>query len=200
LIALEQNINFAEKNKIEVNWKFPLLLVELISRRPSVYAEAIDLFLDLRSLAVRIVYDEFIRYSKGQEDLNDIDPESVIEIKLDQNSFTEGCTVKLPLPLIRSTSVLLSIWKDEYRKDEQNSSSCVDKLVSSLMRTNYAESGDDNGNDVGLVSAKSLSKQGDVVSVELVSETAWREVSGLSSYSPLTLRSTTVDNACEGTK
>jgi hypothetical protein len=200
LIALEQHINFAEKNKVEVNWKFPLLLVELISRRPSVYAEAIDLFLDLRSLAVRIVYDEFIRYSKGQEDLNDIDPESVIEIKLDQNSFTEGCTVKLPLPLIRSTSVLLSIWKDEYRKDEQNSSSCVDKLVSSLMRTNYAESGDDNGNDVGLVSAKSLSKQGDVVSVELVSETAWREVSGLSSYSPLTLRSTTVDNACEGTK
>jgi hypothetical protein len=188
VIALEQNINFAEKNKVEVNWGFPLLLVELISRRPSVYAEAIDLFLDLRSLAVRIVYDEFIRYSKGQEDLNDIDPESAIEIKLGQNSSTEGCTVKLPLPLIRSTSVLLSIWKDEYRKDEQNSSSCVDKLVASLMRTNSAESVDDNGNDVGLVSAKSLSKQGDAVSVELVSETAWREHSGLFSYSTLSLR------------
>lgn len=76
-------------------------------------------------------------------------------------------TVKLPLTFIWSTSVLLSVWKDEYRKDGSDSSNSVVNLASSLLCENISDSeGEEN---FGLSSARSVSNNSSAVSVELVS-------------------------------
>ena len=161
IIALQTNITFSETHKIAVEWTFPRLLVELISKRPSVYAEAVYSFLDLRAIAVRVVHDEFARFATGSAIVSDDGAEPVIEVPLHMNPFSEVDAVKLPLHLIRATAVLLSVWKDEYAEVEKEAAHRVDNLVSALMQTRPAE-------NEGNTRKEFLQEQKDVVPAELV--------------------------------
>ena len=167
IVALERTIQFAAAKKVEVEWRFPSLLVHLISRRPSVYAEAIDAFLDLRTLAVNVVHDEFARFASTAHQTTDDETEAKIQVNLHKNPFAESGTVRLPLSVMRSTAVLLSTWKDEYSNDEKELSSLVSKLVGALMRTK--ESPSDAVNDSGLSDVANKSEDSNAVPVELVS-------------------------------
>jgi hypothetical protein len=163
-MALEKNIVFAQERKIEIGRSFASLVVELISRRPNVFADALDSFSELRSLAVRFVHDEFVRCATA--DVGEDDGVVTVEITLYHGTVANWKTVVLPLAIVRSTSVLLSIWKDEYRNHEPDATNAVDSLVSSIMRTDRGE----NGTVAGLADSNAVSEQSDAVSVELVSE------------------------------
>jgi len=151
VIALEQFISFAEEKNIKIAWQFPALIVDLISRRPSVYAEAIDAFTDLRSLAISIIHDEFALYTQYSAEAGHTDMDDTF-----------------PLALIRSTSVLLSIWRDEYMHTDQTSTVYVENLVTSLMRTNASGIEDLNGHIAPRSGTKGSPKSNNLVSVELV--------------------------------
>lgn len=152
VLALEHIIGFAKERKVEVKRDFEPLVVNLISRRPGVFAEAIDTYSDLRVRLVRVLHSQFVSFVQNSNMV--IDSEKAVEITLYSSDAIEK-SVKLSLSLVRSISVLLSVWKDEYKHDEPESASAVEYLISSLLREK------DGADDVR--------GKDDVVSVELVS-------------------------------
>jgi hypothetical protein len=172
-MALEKHIAFAETHEIEVEWNFPTLLVRLISSRPGVYAEAMDTFSDLRSLAIRVAHDEFSRCAKQQATSGDDGgPDGVVIVKLLPTSYLKTEEVKLPLPLLKSISVLLSIWKDHDDQGDKDTAGAdaVNELVGSLMRSSTEEGSEVlESNSVGLASAVMADSSLKAVSVESVS-------------------------------
>jgi hypothetical protein len=172
LMALEKHIGFAERHKIEVEWNFSTLLVRLISSRPGVYAEAMDTFSDLRSLAIRVAHDEFSRCAKQEATEDEGGSDGVVIVKLFPTSFLMTEEVKLPLSLLKSISVLLSIWKDHDDQGDKDTAGAgaVNELVGSLMRSSTEEgSGVLESNTVGLASAVMADSSLKAVSVESVS-------------------------------
>lgn len=167
-MSLQRIIEYSEKNDIKVSWRYADLIVDLISRRPSVLAEAIDSFADLRSIAIKVVFDEFSSCSEASDDskVSEDPDQSMIELKLVRGGMIGERLVRIPLPLVRSISVFLSLWKDEFRSIEGDSSKYVDALTDALLCQN-AEGEEDENRDTGLVSAKTDSKQGTAVPVEL---------------------------------
>ena len=162
-MALEQLIAFAEKHEIQTEEKFPELLVQLISTRPAVCAEAMDIHADLRSLAIRILHAEFSRLCKvtvSSERRDDI------VVRTFKTSLHEGGTVRLPLSLIQSISVVLSIWKDPQGEDDDNLPFVTNLADAFLSSSSEAHADDD---DVGLASARMLEGDRDAVAVESVS-------------------------------
>jgi hypothetical protein len=153
-MALEKHIEFAETHKIEVEWNFSTLLVRLISSRPGVYAEAMDTFSDLRSLAIRVAHDEFSRCAEQEARRDEGGPDGVVIVKLFPASFLKTEEVKLPLSLLKSISVLLSIWKDHDDQGDKDNvgADAVNELVGSLMRSS-TEEGSEVLDSVGLASA-----------------------------------------------
>lgn len=116
---------------------------------------------------MEIVHDEFARCVTKKDDSSDTKSASGVEITLHKNPFGEGRTVKLPLPVIRSTAVLLSIWKEEYAEDEKKAADRVNNLTDCLMRT--VGSHEAGRSDEELVSAKGICETGDAAPVEFVS-------------------------------
>jgi hypothetical protein len=171
-MALEKHIAFAETHRIEVKWKYSTLLVRLISSRPGVYAEAMDTFSDLRSLAIRVAHDEFARCAKEEASEDGVGSDGVVIVKLFPTSFLKTEEVELPLSLLQSISVLLSIWKDQDDQGDRDTAGegAVNELVDSLMRSN-GEEGSEGGEStsVGLASARMADSSIAAVSVESVS-------------------------------
>ena len=171
-MALEKHIEFAETHNIEVEWDFSTLLVRLISSRPGVYAEAMDTFSDLRSLAIRVAHDEFSRCAKQDARGDEGGPDGVVIVKLFPTSFLKTEEVKLSLSLLKSISVLLSIWKDHDDQGDKDTTGAgaVNELVGSLMRSSTEEGSEVLENySVGLASAVMADSSLKAVSVESVS-------------------------------
>ena len=61
LMALNELISYAKSNGIQGDWNFKSVFIGLLSSRQSVCAEALDRFVDLRALGIRIVYEEIGR-------------------------------------------------------------------------------------------------------------------------------------------
>lgn len=171
IMALEKHIAFAKTHQIKVETtSFSRLLVKLISNRQSVYAETMDTFTELRSTAIRVTHEEFVRCGKNQ--LDETETAGVVEMKLFPSSFLQTEEVKLPLFLLQSISVLLSIWKDHTNGEgrDETASGAVDDLVGSLMRSSEEEGTELREDDsVGLAGAKMADSSSAAVTIESVS-------------------------------
>jgi hypothetical protein len=177
---------FARQEKIPGIWDFPSMLIGLISTRPTVFAAAMGTFPDLRSRAIRVVHDEFDMYIHNSLNKNAVDVEAAIVITLrhspSPDSESDLIEVTLPLALLQSASVLLSIWLghdeivDSDTKSKTNGKAdgaAVADLVRMLMRPQEFQ------NDVesekaelldGLASARIAGSGKNAVPVESVSE------------------------------
>jgi hypothetical protein len=147
---------------------FPDLLVKLISSRPGVYAEAMDSFVDLRALIVRVIQTEFERYQQRKENDEEADSQTV-SIKLNGSHKTH-----LPLQLLRSCCVLLSIWKetnDRSASAESVADTSIDGLVDALLQKDDICIGNVRSGvgSTGLASATMCQSGVSVASVESVS-------------------------------
>lgn len=114
-----------------------------------------------------IVHSEFHRFCKVDSKIQ-VDINCAIELTIHAGIGHTTCTA-LPISLIRAITVLISIWKDAYRFDEEDTSNKMDNLVSSLLRSDSCDGNVFNGQSYGLASAKRLENEGDAVSVEMVS-------------------------------
>ena len=192
-------------------------MVELISNRPSEFAEAMDAFTDLLSLAIRVVNGELSRHAENSTKeksslCDELDTNNVAVMKLNGTSFgaPAGGKVVLPLSLLETTAVILSIWrsKSENADDEERTVvSAVNDLVNAMMRSSSDEGEDfDEDDDTGLAGAKRLDSEVTALSVESVS-IKFRIVClrdalhfTASSYILAFTHTHPVDNTCEGTK
>lgn len=170
LVALNELISFAKKNKIESDWDFADIFISLISSRPSVCAETMDRFADLHTLGIRTVYQEF---QAGVKDSCDLGTSSSVTIALYGSNLNE--TAILPLVLLQAASVLLSIWKEgngtASRGDNRDESvSAVSSLADMLLHPMDNQGSIlRNGEDArGLASAKMIGTEESALTVESV--------------------------------
>jgi integrator complex subunit 1 len=151
VLALQKHLSFAAENSVEVSLRFPDLLTQLISQRPSVYAEAIDRFPDFRSVVIVIIHTEFSRYAESGDDCTETSGGREVIMKLRWSSQEEK-EVGLPLALLQSTCALLSIWTT-LKTGNADDSNLIQTLVVALMRSSEEEINIDSAS-TGLSSAK----------------------------------------------
>ena len=156
---------YAQQCGIFVERNFCDLLVRLISNRPSAFAAAMESFSDLRSLSVRVLFSSFVEKTGRAEYV--FDSMHSVAIKLFEGEQGKGGTVHVPLTLLQSICVVLSVWKDSDSEDDKDVSEAVETFVRALLRPD-----DENHNDVdcGLASAKT--ENGGAIAVESVSNVA----------------------------
>ena len=137
VIALDKYISFAAERKIEGSWKFASILCDLISSRHNVCAEAMDRFPDFRSLAITLIHREFLEYVGSSGDSTNGKSEDRILMQLCPSDMGNGSPrkhVTMPLALLQSTCVLLSIWKDGETSDGcQTSNALIQYFANALM-------------------------------------------------------------------
>lgn len=119
---------------------FPDLLISLISNRPGVLAETMSSFSELRSIVLRVVRAEFGMI--GEPSNGESSTSNTVRLKLRKASSFNYDVVRVPLALLLSTCVLLSIWEDAERRLS------IDELVDALLRSKV-----DEEEDIGLASA-----------------------------------------------
>ena len=178
-------MTFARDEKIPGTWDFPSMLIGLISTRPTVFAAAMGTFPDLRSRAIRVVHDEFDMYVHNSLKKSAVDVEAAIAItlhhSLSPDSESAMVEVTLPLALLQSASVLLSIWlgDDEIEVADTKSktngkadAAAVADLVCMLMRPQEFQNGVESEKAElldGLASARIAGSGKNAVPVESVS-------------------------------
>lgn len=168
VVSLQRIIEYSGTNGIDVSCRYADLVVDLISRRPSVLAEAIDSYADLRSITIKVVFEEFSMCYHETDDFENAATlgQSMTGSDLRRNKMTGDRVERIPLSLMQSISVFLSLWKDDFRTIECASSKYVDALADALLLQNPEEENEE-GADSGLVSTKASSKQNIAVPVEL---------------------------------
>ena len=183
VLALERLTTFATEKEVAGKWHFPSMLIELISKRPNVFAATMGSFPDLRSLAIRIVHHEFTSYKKCSAEDKKEDTESAVEITLccEPLSGDKQCRsveAVLSLSLLKCSCVLLSIWLEGDNDDED--SKLVRDLVKVLMRPQEVEASD--ATIEGLASAKILASGQSAIPVESVSSSLAATSFGIPGY------------------
>lgn len=170
-MALNNFISYARANEIQGDWNFASVFIGLLSSRPSVCAEVLDRFADVRTLGIRTVHEEFQKKhdypSKSQ----------AVAITLCRATGDEDAI--LSLSLLQAAAVLLSIWREENgansRKENDaemsggdSADSFVESLANMLLHPIDRKKGDTTPNS-GLASAKICGSEKSAVSVESVS-------------------------------
>lgn len=170
LFSLRLYIDFAASKKIKGSWDFPSLLCELISERHNVWSATMVKFSDLRILATTVIYDHFQSFlsekpvPNGKEDIVRITPCQV-------NANSTQDEIFLPLSLLQSTCVLLSIWKESSDENKDDKSKGVIGFLADLLMLPSVEEMDEldvDGMD-GVASATMVATEKRAVAVEQVS-------------------------------
>lgn len=167
IVALERHLSYAAANNIAVEYVFSRLLFRFISNRPSILAEAMNSFTDLRSLAIRVIHSEFASYTRP-ETPKELDEDTAVIISLHSTSISDaGQKVTLPLTLLESTAVVFSIWKEESSEGESDpaTTASMDDLVNALTH----DESHSTEHDLGLSSATMKAGGSAAMPVESVS-------------------------------
>jgi hypothetical protein len=183
-------MDLARQKGIVGSWNFPSMLIDLLSSRPTVFAEAMDAFPDLRSLAIRVVRSEFDSSLSKSSNRDAMELDSAVIIVVCQSHMAPDAAdkvveAKLSLALLQSACVLLSIWRDENaakqienvaelmpKAKNDDAALAVEELVRMLLRDDKMENIDeaeDSALVLGLASAKIAGSGKSAVPVESVS-------------------------------
>eukprot|EP00536_Pseudo-nitzschia_multiseries_P000729 jgi/Psemu1/282533/fgenesh1_pg.9_\ len=169
VLALHKFTKFAKENDVVGRWDFASLFIELVSRRPTVFANALSSYQDLRSLAIQVVVEEFRVYVE-EEKMSTSNETTMVHISLCCSGKAESTKVEMPLALLQSSCVLLSIWSEDEKNDMD--SAAIEGLVTMLMSSRESDEKagsmdiNENESDSGLASATLLVKKKSAVPVE----------------------------------
>ena len=172
VLALHKITRFAIENNVIGDWKFAPLLTKLLSRRPTVFAGALISYGDLRSLAIEVVSEEFNVYV-DKKSCTTASEDIMVDISLHHSSHEEEdgapTKVQMPLALLQSSCVLLSIWSEHKKSDRD--SNYIKGLVAMLMQSREPdESNVNEKNEIddvkGLASAKLSKTQRSAIPIE----------------------------------
>jgi hypothetical protein len=125
IAALDKFILFANQRGLGSTVSFGTVLCNLLSSRSSACAEAIDLRPDFLSRAVQIVHTRFVeRLSRleangSESESSDTGEETLLTpFAVPPASATSTSKLAMPLPLLHSICVLLSVWN--YNEDDND--------------------------------------------------------------------------------
>ena len=130
-LSLKNYIELAGIKGINGTWNLSYSLCELISNRQSICSDALSRFPDLRLLAFQVVYDEFQSYFEMTK--AGTDAKNAVQFapcQSNRNGHIEA--VILPLQLLQSACVLLSIAEDLTAANDFSSQMAVE-LANVLM-------------------------------------------------------------------
>lgn len=149
VVALDKYISFASERKTEGSWNFASILFSLISSRHVVCSEAMDRFPDFRSVAIAFIHREFLHRIRDTDNESDDDAEEErVLIRLCPSTTEKdvaGKNVSVPLALLQSVCVLLSIAKDKEKSDiDPAAKDAMQQLADALL---YPCDGRDVGNE-----------------------------------------------------
>jgi len=139
LLALDKLTEVATEKKLMGDFRFSSTLMRLVSSRPAIFASTMASFPDLRALAMRLVISEF-RWHIGDRNGTVADIDRTAEEKNEHCYIALCCspdgdrtsgptTATLPVALLESSCVLLSIW------GEEDDAQAIERLVAMLMPT-----------------------------------------------------------------
>jgi hypothetical protein len=117
-MSLQKHIDFAVFNKIDVRFEFPVILTHLICARPLVCVEAMDsndLFFEL---AINSLHSEVSKYTDAISSSLDGNSTDSPILYSNMTSSVNGEFREIPLLLLQSICVILSIWNDQIISDE----------------------------------------------------------------------------------
>jgi hypothetical protein len=163
VMALQKHIAFAELHEIPVQHHFPDFVIQLLSARPSVCADALDSFSSFLALVVQVLHSEFSRYSREKSLVVQHAGCPIATLRVRPTSKCDA-SFQLPLALLQSICVVLGIWSDQRGSNHElkESADLVSDLVDSLLQ----ESHDDDSS--GLASATVADSGAVAISVESV--------------------------------
>lgn len=106
VMSLQKHIDFAETNKIEIQYQFPVLLTHLICTRPLVCMEAMSANVEFLELTIMALHAEYSNHV------------TVTLLSVDSAVSPIKGGTKVPIQLLQSLCVVLSIWNDQIVTDE----------------------------------------------------------------------------------
>lgn len=130
VLSLDEYIKCAREKEIKGDWNFSASLCDLVSTRYIACAEAMSRFPDLRQLAITVVHEEFVNHLADGAAATDGPAVELVPCR----SYKDGKlgSARLPLSLLQSACVLLSIWKESDEGDDA-SKDLVNELANILM-------------------------------------------------------------------
>ena len=165
--------HYSEKNPTSEQFNFASVLCDLLSVRPHVCRALMDRFSDVRDLTIEVVHGEFDKCISNcvAADSNEI---SMFIYTSSQENHNKS-EIKMNLPLLRATIVLISNWRDDDKsKDKLSeaphlvSKAALMSLVKYLIPSSIDGTCKVNTPDVGAASAKFIANGRRGVSVEEV--------------------------------
>jgi hypothetical protein len=171
VLALQKLTIFAKNKGITGSGEFAGLLIHLISRRPNVFASALSSYTNLCSLAVTTVFEEYKIIIEDRGRRNDAEDSVMVEVLLCYNpcdgSGNAPIKISLPLSLLKSSCVLLSIWCSDDKNEKE--AAAIEGLVNMLLMP-FDASKNTEGSITkemnGLASARLLDTDDSVIPVE----------------------------------
>jgi len=173
VLALHKLTKFVKENNLPGDWDFASLLIELVSKRPTVFATALSSYPELCSLVIHVVNEEFrVLFELTSAKTRNWNENVVISLCCSpfKNSKRVSTKVQMPLTLLQSSCVLLSIWFEEDKNEID--SDAIEGLVQMLMKSREPELGDNSetkGTEedlYGLAGAKLVNTQRSAIPVE----------------------------------
>lgn len=158
-LAFKDLIGFALNNQITADKDFPAILTELISTRPTVFADAMANHKQLLQTVSEVLLSGFRRFSSSSLS----ETEHANEVKMSTSCVadpSETSDLRLPQSWLSSVVVLLSVCHGG-GKTEQQLATLADSLLLRVQET-------DSDASYGLASAKLCRDGTSAVSIDLV--------------------------------
>jgi hypothetical protein len=108
-MSLHKHIEFAESHKIDIQHQFPVILTRLICTRSLICMEAMDSNVEFFDLAAKALHAELSNYAMTNPSMAG---DSIVTPPSYKSSIING-EMKLPLRLLQSLCVVLSIWNNQ---------------------------------------------------------------------------------------
>ncbi|KAG7347840.1 DUF3677 domain containing protein [Nitzschia inconspicua] len=171
VLALHKLTTFAKCKKIAGKWDFGTVLMNLMSRRPAVFASALICFTNLCSLVVKTIFEEYKMEILGPNSREGSGGHGETEFTLCSNPFGSNdgdrAKARVPLDLLKSSCVILSVWMtgDSNSEDAKMINGLANMLLLSLDACTISDDGSAKVLS-GLASAKSVDTEETIVPVE----------------------------------
>jgi hypothetical protein len=127
LLALEKHVQFVEKNESDSTDTYASLLSSLMSSRPDVLSEALIGFPLLRSRAIIVLHKQFMRFGNAGTAKN------AHEVAMEINCSSKSRDVNIPVQLLKSLSMLLSIWCEKDDPLDSAIGNVMNEIASALL-------------------------------------------------------------------
>lgn len=139
-MSLQQHMRFADSHKIDMRYQFPVILTRLICTRPLICMEAMDSNVEFLDLATNSLHAELSNYVKTNHSTADGD--SIVTPHPYKSTIVYG-EMKVPLRLLQSLCVVLSIWNYQNVCDE--SKNAIGSIADALLHRDENETDGNKG-------------------------------------------------------